>query len=87
MLVDRNKDGVDNKLREEQAGFRHGRRVEQLFILRNIVGQSAEWNTPLYINVNIKAFDSLHIETLWKIMKAYGIPGKLIRIIKTLYKK
>ena len=90
VIVDRIRDGVDNKLREEQAGFRRGRStVEQLFILRNIVEQSAEWNAPLYINfVDFeKAFDSVHRESLWKIMEVYGIPGKLIRMVKAIYEK
>ena len=33
-----------------------------------------------------KAFDSIHRETPWKIMKAYGIPLKIINMIKALYK-
>ena len=33
-----------------------------------------------------KAFDSIDRETLWKIMKAYGIPEKFIAIVKAFYK-
>ena len=33
-----------------------------------------------------KAFDSIHRETLWKIMAAYGIPAKLIKVVQALYK-
>ena len=41
-------DGVDSKLRQEQAGFRKGRgTVEQIFILRNIIEQTIEWNSNL----------------------------------------
>src|SRR6218665_445185 len=32
-----------------------------------------------------KAFDSVHRETLWKIMKSYGIPQKIIGIIQNFY--
>jgi hypothetical protein len=32
-----------------------------------------------------KAFDSLHRETMWKIIKAYGIPVKVRNIFKELY--
>ena len=43
VIIDRIRDGVDNKLRKEQAGFRRGRStVEQIFILRNIIEQVAE---------------------------------------------
>jgi hypothetical protein len=89
VLIDRIRDGVDSKLREEQAGFRRGRStVEQIFILRNIVEQVAEWRSTLYITfVDFeKAFDSVHRESLWKIMASYGIPSKLIRMVKILYK-
>ena len=33
-----------------------------------------------------KAFDSIDQETLWKIMKAYGIPGKFIAMVKAFYR-
>ena len=33
-----------------------------------------------------KAFDSVHRETLWKIAVHYGIPKKIIDIMKQLYK-
>ena len=87
-IIMRLRDTVDRILREEQAGFRPKRgTIEQLFILRNIIEQSYEWNTNIYmIFVDFqKAFDSIHRETLWKIMKLYGIPEKIINIIKTLY--
>ena len=32
-----------------------------------------------------KAFDSIHRITLWKIMEAYGIPRKIIGIIRDMY--
>mgnify|MGYP002637338025 FL=1 len=46
-----------------------------------------EWNAPLYINfVDFeKAFDSIHRESLWSILKAYHIPDKLITVIKLFY--
>ena len=32
-----------------------------------------------------KAFDSADRETLWKIMESYGIPPKLVRMVKAIY--
>ena len=57
--------------------------------MRNIIEQSYEWQTPLVINfINFgKAFDSLHRTSLWDIMKAYGIPAKIIRIVQLLYQE
>ena len=78
VIIDRIRDGVDNKLRKEQASFRRGRsKVEQFFffILRKIIEQVAEWQSTLYITfVDFeKAIDSVHRESLWKIMASYGI--------------
>ena len=80
--------GGDAKLRKEQAGFRKGRStVEQVFVLRNIVEQAVEWNSSLYVCFvdYEKAFDSVHRKTLCKIMESYGIPSKLIRMVKAMY--
>ena len=32
-----------------------------------------------------KAFDLVHRDSLWRIMKAYGIPDNLIGLVKALY--
>ena len=47
-----------------------------------------EWNSDLYICfVDFeKAFDSVHRETLWKLLKIYGIPDKLVNMIKAMYR-
>ena len=87
-VIQRIQEGVENQLREEQAGFRKGRSTtEQLFTLRNIIEQCTEWNAALFVNyVDFeKAFDSIHRESLWSIMAYYGIPDKLIRMVKLLY--
>ena len=79
---------IDSKIRQEQAGFRSGRSCsDQIFTLRQILKQSKEWNSSLYVNfLDIeKAFDSIHRESLWKILRHYGIPLKLVNIIKMLY--
>ena len=49
VIIQRIKDGIEEKLLEEQDGFRRGRStIEQLFSLRNILEQGAEWNAPLF---------------------------------------
>ena len=78
---------LDLKLRQEQAGFRKGRGcIDQIFARQNIIEQWIEWNVPLYINfIDFKkAFDSVYREGLWKILRAYGIPPKIVTIIRTL---
>ena len=77
VLLNRLKDSIDLKLREEQAGFRSGRSCsEQILTLRNIIEQSIEFNSSLYINfIDFKkAFDSVHRESVWEIAQIYGIP-------------
>ena len=79
---------VDQHLREEQAGFRaSGGTPKKIFILRNILEQAIEWNSNLYTCFidGEKVFDSVHRDTLWKIMQHYGIPEKYIRLVKCTY--
>ena len=33
-----------------------------------------------------RVFDSVHRETLWKLLKSYGIPDKLVNMIKAMYR-
>ena len=49
--------------------------------------QCIEWNVPLYVNfIDFKkAFDNVHRESLWKILRTYGIPHKIVVIIRTFY--
>lgn len=80
---------VDRKLRQEQAGFRRGRGcTDQIFALKNIIEQCIEWNGPLHINFfNFrKAFGSPHHGTLWKILRAYGIPSKMVSLMGLFYR-
>ena len=75
-------------MRKEQAGFRKKKgTVDQVFILRNILEQVNEWNATMYIHfVDFeKAFDSIHRDGLWTIMQQYGIPRKLIQMVRSLY--
>lgn len=69
---------IDNKLREEQAGFRKGRGcIDQIFALRNIIEQCIDWNVSLYMNfIDFrKAFDSVHPlehpEVIWNSRQDY----------------
>ena len=49
--------------------------------------QSLEWNSPLYINFidYEKAFDSVDRETLWKLLRHYGVPEKFVSLIHCTY--
>ena len=87
-ILERLKHEVDNILRDHQAGFRQGRGcIDQIATLRIIVEQSLEFDSSLYINFvdYEKAFDSLDRDTLWKVLQHYGIPEKIITLIRNTY--
>ena len=51
IILERVREAVDPKLRDQQAGFRRNRScADQTASLRIIVEQSTEWNSTLYIN-------------------------------------
>ncbi|VDO48262.1 unnamed protein product [Schistosoma margrebowiei] len=82
------KDAVDAQLRDQQTGFRKDRScTDQIATLRIIVEQLIEWNSSLYINFidYEKAFDSVDRRTLWKILRHYGVPEKIVSIIRNSY--
>ena len=88
ILLERMKEAIDPMLRDQQAGFRRNRScADQIASLRIIVEQSMEWNSSLYINFidYEKAFDSVDRETLWKLLRHYGVPEKLVSLIRCTY--
>ena len=88
VILERMKTAVEEKLREEQAGFRAERSCgDQIATLRIIIEQSLEWNTGLYMTfIDFeKAFDSVDRETMWKLLRVYGVPNKIVNMIKLTY--
>ncbi|VDO50534.1 unnamed protein product [Schistosoma margrebowiei] len=61
--------------------------TDQIATLRIIVEQSIEWNSSLYINFidYEKEFDSVDRTTLWKLLRHYGVPQKIVNIIQSSY--
>jgi len=90
VIIRRLAPALDKILRKEQSGFRSGRGcIDHITALHNIIEQSSEWQRELYINFvdYEKAFDSLHRDSLWNILRAYGVPNKIVSIVKEFYKK
>ena len=88
IILDRIKDALDEELRDEQAGFRKDRSCcDQIATLRIVVEQSHAWNSQLYlVFVDFeKAFDSIDRNVLWKLLQGYGLPAKIINMIKLFY--
>jgi len=88
IILSRMQNAIDKRLRENQAGFRRGRGcTDQIFSLRILLEKCLEYQIPgVATFVDFKAaFDSVHRPSLWKIMREYCIPEKIITIIKNTY--
>jgi len=88
IILNRIQNTVEQRLRKEQAGFRkHRSCVDLINTLRIILEQSIEWQSILYVTFIYfeKAFDSVKREIMWLTLQQYGIPRKIIQIIKKLY--
>lgn len=88
VLLNRMKDAVDPHLRDQQAGFRKSRScTDQITTLWIILEQSLEWDSPLYVNFidYEKAFDSVDRQTIWRLLRHYGVPAKITNIIRNSY--
>ena len=81
---------IEKVLRDYQNGFRDGRPVtDNIFSLKIINEKLWEYNQIVqYLFIDFqKAYDSLHSDTLWKCMKEFKIPTKLINTCKTCVQK
>ena len=89
LLKGRLEKAIEGKLLEAQAGFRKGRSTrDMIYILRMLRGYSKEVRQAVYgcfVDLR-KAYDSIDRETLWKVLRVYGIEGNLLEMIKLLYK-
>jgi hypothetical protein len=90
LLNDRVSRIAEKKLLEEQAGFRSGRgTTDQLFSLRQVIEKHIEHNNPLcmaFVDLK-KAYDSVSRPLLLDILRAEGLPKKLVSLIEKLYEK
>ena len=78
----------ENDIRKEKVGFRKGISCSDLIsTLRQILEQAKEWNCTVYANfIDFeKTFVSIYKETLWRILRHYGIPSKIVNIVRMLY--
>src|SRR5215831_10162697 len=70
---------------DHQCGFRSNRSTtDHIFCIRQILEKKWEYNEPvhqLFIDFK-KAYDSVRREALYKILIEFGIPKKLVKLIK-----
>nr|VZI27674.1 unnamed protein product [Spirometra erinaceieuropaei] len=79
----------DSRTRPNQAGFRAGRGcADQIFTLKGILEFHHSYQQPTavcFIDF-AAAFDSVHRESLWRIMALDGVQAKIIAMIKAYYR-
>ena len=88
IILNRIADHIELQLRDEQAGFRRGRScIDNSNTLRQIIEQSVEWNSPLYmVFIDFKrTFDTISQQAIWNALNTKGIPNKIINIIRAMY--
>lgn len=88
ILFERIREHRDARTREQQAGFRPGRGcIDQIFTLRQVFEKREAFRKPFVVLfIDFKAaFDSVHRESIWKLLKVDGVPEKLIRLLRDLY--
>lgn len=73
---------------DEQQRFRSGRScVDAVFVLRQIVEKSIEYNKPAYLCFidRTKAFDRIKLESITHLLYNRDIPMNIVRTIEDIY--
>eukprot|EP00117_Sycon_ciliatum_P040682 scpid34913/ scgid5748/ RNA-directed DNA polymerase from mobile element jockey; Reverse transcriptase len=78
----------EKMLPESQSGFRKGRGcADMIFVARQLIEKSYEHDSPLYaLFVDLrKAYDSIPRPALWCLLQKFGVPPRMLSIIKSLH--
>ena len=88
VLLDRIRPHLIQHQRPEQSGFTPKKStVDRILALRVLIERRREFRKSFigaYVDFR-KAFDSVHRETLWGLLRFRGIPEELLRLIRALY--
>ena len=89
VMLNRMKVAVDEVLRDDQTGFRKDRS----WLYRSnchfedyctAINRVVEWSSPLYL-LFVKVFASMDREVMWRLLHHYGIPEKIMNMLKVQY--
>jgi hypothetical protein len=84
VLLNRIKEHINLRLRKEQAGFRPNIFcIDQINTLGILIEQCVEWSSRLYtVFIDFeKSFDTINREAMWKVVKRYGVPTQIVKLI------
>ena len=88
ILVDRVRRVTEDMIGEEQCAFRSGRGcVDQIFTLKQMSEKMKEKNKKLFLGFMDlqQAYDRVDRNALWQVLMIYGVGGKLLNAIKSMY--
>ena len=88
ILLERLQAIIDPQLMEAQCGFRRGRgTVDQIWVMRQVVEKATEYKTPVFLCfVDLtKAYDSVNRQAMAAVLREYGVPHQLVKIIEELH--
>ena len=88
ILINRIRDKTEDAIAEVQGGFRKGRGcADQTFIVRQICEKYIAKDKDVYfafLDLE-KAYDRIDRKAMWKVLRIYGIGGRLLRAVESLY--
>ena len=88
VLVERVRRVTEGLIGEEQGAFRRGTGcVDQIFTLKQMSEKMEEKNRKLYLGFMDlqQAYDRVNREALWQVLVNYGVSGRLLNGIKSMY--
>ena len=90
VLINRVVKGTEAAIGEEQCGFRKGRGcVDQIFVVRQLCEKFLGKGRDVYFAFMDleKAYDRVDRRALWQVLRMYGLGGKLLGGIQSLYEE
>src|SRR5678815_3019926 len=88
ILVERVRRVTEGLIGEEQGAFRSGRGcVDQIFTLKQMIEKMRKKKNKLYLGFMDlqQAYDRVNREALWQVLVMYGVGGRLLNGIKSMY--